>query len=148
MSALPLILTGISALGLMVQTPTTAPQWEPASPDQLVTDPCDPGVQGQEGRSNAWVKAVLLQEGHPASSVCGRWSQLDAVAWQALEPDWTRLMAQSTARTVVTYGAPDDRWTGDRETAARACFAHLSADGYRAYRLYLEQGPAQPCPGS
>lgn len=144
--ALPRILiAGIVGLGLTAAT-QAAPQWEPASPDQVVTDPCDGVSQGREGLSIPWVKAALLRLGHPRSSVCGRWSQLDPVAYRAFEPDWTRLMAQSTARTVVTYGASDDRWNARYEDAARACFAHLAADDYKAYRLYLEQGPAQPCP--
>jgi hypothetical protein len=140
------LLAVVFSLGLIaaMQAP---PQWEPASPDRLVTDPCDGVSVGREGLSVAWQKTALLRLGHPRSSVCGRWSQLDPAAYSAFEPDWMRLSAQTTARTVVMYGEPDGPWTARYEDAARACFAYLSADDYKAYRLYLAQGPAQPCPG-
>jgi hypothetical protein len=146
------LLAGVLGLGL-ISAAQVSPLWEPASPDEVVIDPCDHVSQGREGLSVAWIKVVMLRQGHPASSVCGLWSQLDPVAYRAFEPDWLRLMAQSTARTVVTYGEPtgsldpDGRWGARSEEAAQTCFAYLSAGDYKAYRLYLERGPAQPCEG-
>jgi|GEM_PF-4055097 len=130
-------------LTLWAGVSSAEPRWEPAPPIRLIADPCGGGSQGQQGASMEWVKAALIARGHSAAAVCAPFSDMDAAAWAAFEPDWLDLSTQSTARTVTLLRRGG--WSEDAESDAWACYATLSADNYRGFNRYLAEGPADPC---
>ena len=131
------------ALTLTAGASSAEPRWEVAPPVRLISDPCGGGSQGKQGASMEWIKAALIGRGHSLATVCAPFSQLDAAAWDAFEPDWLDLSSQSAARNITLLRL--GRWSEDAESAALACYTALSADNYRGFSRYLAEGPADPC---
>ncbi len=150
--ALVLLAGLMAALGSLQDVPPPQDNWVAgASPLRMITDPCDPDEEGEEGMSLPWIHTVLLQRGHPRDLVCGLRSDFDPETVASAQADFRDLGAQVTGRAMVVIGSTsrplddDGAWGEKSEAGSRALYLHLKADDYRALRE-LQAQDALPAP--
>lgn len=138
----------------MQEVPAPEDRWiAGASPLNMIVDPCDPTVQGEDGVSISWVRSALLERGHARDLVCGDYTDPASNAEIPAEAsaDLLDLAAQVMGRSLVIIGSAsrplddDGSWGEKSEEGSRALYLHLKADDYRALRE-LQTLEASPPP--
>jgi len=143
----------IFALGIAQDLPEPEDRWiAGASPLTIIVDPCDAAQEGEAGMSDSWLRAAMLERGHPRDLVCGGRTDFDPEAITSARADLLDLSAQAMARSLIMIGAisrpldDEGSWGEKSEAGARTLYLHLKSNDYLALRELESEGPLSAPP--